>query len=365
MSVSESRVGLDSVDFSSVAVTQAPMGILLTDEQGVIRKANARAAQLFGAPRPEDLEGQRIQPSVSGNQNEPLDLPRIARAAATVSHRIYERTAFASEIKCDCTFVPMGGEDGGLLVFLQDVREKLLLENNLFQAEKLSALDTIVGGVAHELNNPLTAILGYTEYLLGRDIDPASRKYIVSILEAAQRCTAIVDSLRVFAQRNCTPKTTASVNRILEEVIGLCSYQLRIDKVDVTMELDPAIPEIPLQVREFQRVFLSVIVNAQHAFLGVTGRQKTLHVRTVLTGSGIHITFTDNGAGMSEDVRSRVFDPFFTTRSLGEGIGLGMSVAYGIVRNHQGSISVQSEEGQGSAFSIELPVPPGIPPVGS
>lgn len=345
-------------DYSGQVITHAPIGIIVTDEYGVIRQANPKAAALCGAPTPESLTGQRLHPSPTGGNSEPLDLMKIMRSAGPVSTRTYERTPFGAELKCDCTFVPLANDNGspkGLLILLLDVREKLMLESHLFQAEKLSALDTIVGGVAHELNNPLTAILGYTEYLLSRDVDPAMRKYLASIVEASQRCCAIVGNLRTFAQRQRTPKTEANLNDILDEMVALCAYQLRVDRIDVTLELDSALPPIPLQVREMQRVFLSMISNAQYALEGVEDRPRTLRIRTCLTATGIHVIFTDNGVGMPEEVRARVFDPFFTGRSQGDGIGLGLSVAYGVVRNHNGSIIAESEPGKGATFTVELP----------
>jgi len=345
-------------DYSGQVITHAPIGIIVTDEYGIIRQANPKAAVLCGAPAPEALAGQSLHPSPTGRQSEPLDLMKIMRSAGPVSTRTYERTPFGAELKCDCTFVPLANEDGspkGLLILLLDVREKLMLESHLFQAEKLSALDTIVGGVAHELNNPLTAILGYTEYLLSRDVDPSMRKYLASIIEASQRCCTIVGNLRAFAQRQRAPKTEVNLNDILDEMVALCAYQLRVDRIDVTLELDPALPAIPLQVREIQRVFLSMISNAQYALESVEDRPRTLHIRTRLTATGIHVIFRDNGVGMTEEVRTRIFDPFFTGRSQGDGIGLGLSVAYGVVRNHNGSIAVESEPGKGATFTVELP----------
>ncbi len=346
-------------DYSGQVITHAPIGIIVTDEYGIIQQANPKAAILCGAPAPEALIGQALHPVPGGKESKPLDLMKIMRSAGPVSTRTFERTPFGAELKCDCTFVPLLTESGspkGLLILLLDVREKLLLESQLFQQEKLSALDTIVSGVAHELNNPLTAILGYTEYLLSRDIDPDTRKYLSSIIEASQRCSAIVNSLRAFAQRQRTPKTLNSINDILEEMVALCAYQLRIDHIDLTLELDPALPIIHLQVREMQRVFLSIISNAQYALNLVDNRPRTLRIHTLANGPNINIVFEDNGIGMNQEVRNRVFDPFYTGRPQGEGIGMGLSVAHGVIRAHEGTITLESEPDQGTTLTISLPI---------
>ncbi len=347
-------------DYAGAVITHAPIGIILTDAQGIVRQANPKAAQLCGAPSPDALIGQHANAGKADpDLQAPMNFMELMKGGVPVTTRDSRRTPFGAELHCDCTFIPLQNEDGhpkGMLMLLLDVRNRLMLERSLFQAEKLAALDKIVGGVAHELNNPLTAILGYTEMLLADNPDSETRRRLARVNEEAQRCRKITESLHAFAQRSPMPITEMVINDVIEEIVSLSEYQLRLDEIRIELDLDDKVPSIPFQQVEMQRVILNIIVNAHRALTEVERPKRVLRISSELTGKAIRLSFVDNGCGMNEEVLRRAFDPFFSTRPQGYGIGLGLSTAYGIVREHSGKIWADSTEGEGTALMIELPV---------
>lgn len=341
----------------------APMGILTLDAEGRIQSANPRAAQLWGAPSASALRGLPIYSHDGGND----DVSRVFHIEAAQGHaaqsRIYELVSiYGQHVYAEGTLLPLPGADGqapGLLVLLLDAREKAVLEGQLRQSEKLPALVGIVGGVAHELNNPLTTILGYAEFLLTMETPGPMRARLANISEEAERCRKIVQNLLSFSVQGAKKKTRESVPRLLQEALELHRYQLDIDGIRMALETEQDLPEIPVHARELQRVFLNLLTNAHHALLQNESRERWLRVSAGRTRDSIHIRFADNGPGFSEAVGRRIFDPFFTTRPRGESLGLGLSVAFGVIQEHGGRIWFDSVEGEGATFHIELPIDQG------
>ncbi len=236
-----------------------------------------------------------------------------------------------------------------------------LVQERLLQSEKMSSVGQLVSGVAHELNNPLTGITGFAQLLLLRDdLDGAARKQIETIYGEAERASKIVSNLLTFARRRKSQKEPANVNTLLERVLELRNYDLRVRNIDVALELDPAIPETMLDANQIQQVFLNIIINAEQAMRG-DGGEGRLRIKTSVAGGQVRISFTDSGPGMGADTLRRIFDPFFTTKDAGEGTGLGLTISYGIVEEHGGRIWAESSGGRGTTFTIELPVVRGEP----
>ncbi|MBN2307864.1 MAG: PAS domain-containing protein [Candidatus Hydrogenedentes bacterium] len=341
-------------------VSHAPLGILTTDEDAVIRDANAAAASLCGVAEPNALIGLSLY-SLGEHEDDAI-YSSVARAldeGQETRSRVTLKTRFGPVLNCDVVLAPLRGAPGavtGLLVLLADVSEQLELQRNLAQAEKLSALGQIVAGVAHEFNNPLTGILGYTQYLLTAVEQPKARGRLEQIMEEAQRCRRLVQNLLSFADRGQSEKAPYNINELLREVLALYEYQLRVDRVETRLNLDPDLPNVSVAPQEVQRAFLNIISNAHLALNAASRPEPILAIRTSHDHEFAYIEFTDNGTGMSPEVAQRVFDPFFTTRRQGEGMGLGLSVAYGIVREHGGRILARSEEGEGATFTVQLPL---------
>jgi len=234
-------------------------------------------------------------------------------------------------------------------------RELEEAQNQLVQAEKMSALGLLVSGVAHELNNPLAGVVGYSQLLLRSGADERVRQGLEKINREAERCKRIVQNLQTFARKRKPQKDRVGVNGILESTLELRSYQLKVDNISVEMALDPDVPMIQADFHQLQQVFLNIVINA-HQAMKQTGRPGLLHVSTRFRDGMVTAELRDNGPGIAPEDLGRIFDPFFTTKEVGQGTGLGLSICYGIVQEHQGRIAARNGPNGGAIFSVSLPV---------
>jgi two-component system NtrC family sensor kinase len=228
-------------------------------------------------------------------------------------------------------------------------------QNQLIQSEKLSGIGEFVAGVAHELNNPLTSVMGFAELLQQSDLPEQQRRYLDVIFKSAKRCQKIVQSLLSFARRHAPERKVICVNEIVESAVEILRYQMRTSNIEVVTQLDPHLPLTEIDPHQMQQVFLNLINNARQAMEG-QARKGQLRVRTESHDDRVRITFEDNGPGIPAENLKKIFNPFFTTKEVGKGTGLGLSLCYGIVSEHGGTITPQSEEGKGATFVIEIPV---------
>ncbi len=228
-------------------------------------------------------------------------------------------------------------------------------QSRLVQSEKLSAIGQLVAGVAHELNNPLTGVLGYAQLLLRREKDPDGRRALERIDSEATRCKKIVQNLLTFARKQKTAKTLIDLNTALERALELRAYQMRLDNIEVVTELQRDLPQTMADFHQMQQAFLNIIVNA-HQAMGEVEHRGRLVLRSRAAGDRIVVELEDNGPGIPAALRERIFDPFFTTKEVGVGTGLGLSICYGIMEEHGGRITVASEPGQWTRFTVELPI---------
>jgi len=228
------------------------------------------------------------------------------------------------------------------------------VQEHLIQAEKLSALGELVTGVAHELNNPLTVILGNAELLAPRAaVDTKVQGQLGRICEAAARCQQIVKSLLSFARKQKPTQTYSDINALCESVCNLLTSQLQVSNIALEKWFDPALPKTMADTHQLQQVFVNLVTNAYQAMSSYRGRGK-LTVETKWGHGMIQIAFGDDGPGIAQEHQGKIFDPFFTTKE--QGTGLGLSIAYGIIKEHGGEIAVQSTPGVGATFLIELPI---------
>ena len=239
---------------------------------------------------------------------------------------------------------------------LRSTREQLI------RSGKLAAMGELVSGVAHEINNPLTSILGHTQLLLRRDLDLTVKESLDLVYGETQRVARIVQNLLSFAREQPPQDLPLSINETVTRTLEMRSYDLGADNVELVTILDPGKPAVFGDLQQLMQVFLNIVSNAQQAMVAAHGRGR-LEVKSSRAGGNVRVTFTDDGPGIPTDVIDRVFDPFFTTKGVGKGTGLGLSICYGIVKEHGGSISVESTPGKGSTFIVELPlaeVTPGL-----
>jgi signal transduction histidine kinase len=242
------------------------------------------------------------------------------------------------------------------------VRELEATQAQLVQAGKLSAVGQLVSGVAHELNNPLSVILGYAQLLSARDLPADLRRPVEMMLAQGGRMAKIVQSLLLFSRQRKAERGAIDVREAIEQPLSLRATQLMLSGVRVSATYGEDVPAAEGDVHQLQQVFLNLILNAEQAILGSrAGDQPVGDAIRVTTGMRVDqgqtwvvITVADNGPGISPDVLPRIFEPFFTTKKVGEGTGLGLSVSYGIIRQHGGRLGVESRPGR-TVFTIELP----------
>ncbi|MCH7838038.1 MAG: response regulator [Chloroflexi bacterium] len=253
---------------------------------------------------------------------------------------------------------PLAGsrEGSAAVVILRDVTEERLMQERLLQSEKMVSVGQLVSGVAHELNNPLTGIMGFAQLLLAREeLDDRTRNDVQTIYTEADRAAKIVQNLLSFARRKRTEKESANLNVLLERVLELRSYDLRVKNIEVELDLDPNLPQTMVDTNQIQQVFFNIIINAEQAMMSEEGRG-TLKVRSWRQQDAIRLSLQDDGPGIDDETLRRIFDPFFTTKQAGEGTGLGLTISYGIIDEHGGRIWAESRPGHGTAFIIELPI---------
>jgi two-component system NtrC family sensor kinase len=225
----------------------------------------------------------------------------------------------------------------------------------LIQSEKLSGIGEFVAGVAHELNNPLTSVMGFSELLQKADTDPQHRRYLDMIHKSSLRCQKIVQNLLSFARRHKPERKLSNINELVEGAVEILQYQMRTSNIEVVSRLDPHLPKAMVDPHQLQQVFLNIINNARQA-IEANQPKGCVRITSETAGTNVRVTFQDNGPGIPEADLSKVFDPFFTTKDAGKGTGLGLSLCYGIVKDHGGSITVRSRPGEGASFIIELPL---------
>jgi signal transduction histidine kinase len=229
------------------------------------------------------------------------------------------------------------------------------MERQLMLTERLISLGELISGVAHELNNPLTGIIGLSELLLEKDVPDDVKEDLKLIDKEVKRTASIVRSLLTFARKQESEKKPVNMNKAIEDVLKLRAYEQKVSNIEVDTRFAPDLPEVTADSFQLGQVFLNIIINAEYFMTQAHGRG-TLTVTTERDGDIVRAAFADDGPGIAPEVLPRIFDPFFTTKPLGEGTGLGLSIAYGIVAAHGGKIYAESELGKGTTFIVELPL---------
>jgi two-component system NtrC family sensor kinase len=252
--------------------------------------------------------------------------------------------------------------DEHVVIVASDVTEDRRMQERLGQSEKLSSLGQMISGIAHELNNPLASVLGFTQLLARQAGESKQAARLDLIHREARRCQRIVHNLLSFARQHEPERRQVSCNEVVQSVVSLLHYQMKVDGVRLLTELDPALPPVQGDAHQLQQVLVNLLTNATQAIQdGGMGGQ--VRVRTERSAAGgVRLFVQDDGPGVGEAVRSKIFDPFFTTKPAGRGTGLGLSLVYGIVAAHGGTIDVETQPGAGATFRIELPSASGDAP---
>ena len=248
-----------------------------------------------------------------------------------------------------------GREPGGLVFVLTDVSESRRMQQQLAQSEKMSSLGQMISGTAHELNNPLSSVLGYAQLLrIQASGDERSERRLELLQSEAERCQRIVQNLLAFARQRSPEPKPLSVNEVIQSVVSLMGYQLRTSGITLITELDSDLPAIEADAHQLQQVFVNLLTNALHAIRADSDSGR-IRVSSMRVSGGVVVEVQDDGPGIPEEIRSRIFDPFFTTKEEGKGTGLGLSIVYGIVTSHLGTIDAIVSETGGACFRMRFP----------
>jgi signal transduction histidine kinase len=253
---------------------------------------------------------------------------------------------------------PISSDDrsvNSIVVVMTDVTDSAMLQAKLMHAEKMAAVGQLVSGVAHEVNNPLTAILGFTDLLMeNTELPEGARRDLRVILQEAQRTKQIVQNLLSFARQMPPQRRPVQLNAILRRTLQLRAYDFTSHGIEVLERLDESLPEVIGDSHQLQQVFLNILNNAYDA-VRETGRVARIEIMSARSDTAVEVSFRDNGAGI--EYPDRIFDPFFTTKEVGKGTGLGLSICYGIVREHGGEIVCHNNlDSEGATFIVRLPL---------
>jgi signal transduction histidine kinase/FixJ family two-component response regulator len=339
-------------------------GVVLFDAQENVRVMNTRFQQIAGLAPEESgtlrtleglivrLEGQAAEPGafaerwrelargIEGGVREELQMARP-------SPRILERAARP--------VLDAAGRQLGRVEVYRDLTAQRIFQSKLLQTEKLAALGQMVSGIAHELSNPLTSILGYAQRLVARQDASGRTQEARQILQEAERAGAILRQLLLNARETLPERRLVSLNQVVLQAMDLQKFGLAAEKIRVELDLDPVLPFVQADPGHLQQVLMNLVGNARQA-IEQQGRGGTIRLRTKRIGQQrVHLEVEDNGPGVPRAILARIFDPFFTTKPVGVGTGLGLAIVLSVVREHGGRVHVLSSPEGGAVFQVELP----------
>jgi two-component system, NtrC family, sensor kinase len=339
-------------DFSENIVESLNVGVLAVDLDGTVEAWNSRMEQLIGVSR-NDAVGK------SFSQLLPLELVSEIEARGDEEQitGIYKyRFEYQGRlVVLNVSITPLVGKSGekiGRLLLFDDVTQRERMEEQMSQTEKLTSLGLLAAGVAHEVNTPLAVISNYIQ-MLAKQMPAGDPRHAIieKIVKQTFRASEIVNNLLNFSRTGPSELADVDVNRVVEETLSLVAHPLKTSQIQVVKQLSAGLPPVRGSANKLQQVFLNLFLNARDAMpLG-----GMLEVRTAAHNGAVEIEVVDTGNGISREHIHKIFDPFFTTKSGGRGTGLGLSVSYGIIKEHAGKIDVRSTPGRGTSFHVEFP----------
>ena len=339
-------------DFSENIVESLNVGVLAVDLDGIVESWNTRMEQLFAVLR-RDAVGRRLSSLL------PEELAQEIAARGDREHitGIYKQRLHhqGKHLTLNVSIAPLvskSNERIGRLLLFDDVTQRERMEEQMTQTEKLTSLGLLAAGVAHEVNTPLAVISNYIQMLAKQMPEGDPRQSIIDkIVKQTFRASEIVNNLLNFSRTGAAEAASVDVNRVVEETLSLVAHPLKASQIQVLKELGESLPPVHGSANKLQQVFLNLFLNARDAMPG----GGMLEVRTAAHNGSVEIEIADTGAGIPREDIHRIFDPFFTTKSNGRGTGLGLSVSYGIIKEHAGKIDVRSTPGKGTSFHVEFP----------
>jgi PAS domain S-box-containing protein len=347
-------------EFARRLMDSFPDLVVTLDAESRYTFASPQIVDLLGY-RPEDLIGKKV-----GRRTDPHDRAAMLelfedlisgrRSNGQIEYRTQHKNGTWRLFRASAR--PLHDEAGrttGVIASVRDITDQQRLQQQLIQSERLAAMGQMIAGVAHELNNPLTAILGVTELMRDQASNENAHRQLDLAHRQARRAAHIVESLLVFS-RPATPRNALlHLSDLLHRTLQLHEHSLRSNNIQVDIVARPDLPTVLGDSNQLTQVFLNLIVNAEQAIREIR-EQGTLRIRLGVVGDRVLITFQDDGVGIRRETLPRIFDPFFTTKRPGRGTGLGLSICMAIVREHNGDISAQPLPDGGSVFTVSLPI---------
>jgi len=346
-------------DFNENIVESISVGVLAVDLEDRIESWNSQMEVMYAMPRSQVLN-ERLSEVFPAEFME--DFYRVRQNPGI--HNLYKfrlQTRAGDTRIANVAIAPLVTRKFnviGRLIIVDDITERMELESQLSQAEKLSSIGLLAAGVAHEVNTPLAVISSYAQ-MLSKQINGDAKlgPLLEKITRQTFRASEIVNNLLNFSRTSATEFSAIDLNKIITETLTLLEHQLKTSRVKVETDLYPGLPLIHGNSGKLQQVFLNLFLNAKDAMAGKGG---TLHINTA-NGDSVQVNITDSGAGIEPEHINRIYDPFFTTKNVpregqARGTGLGLSVTYGIIQEHAGKIRVDSQPGQGTTFHLEFPM---------
>jgi two-component system, NtrC family, sensor kinase len=333
--------------------------IMVTEADGLILDMNHAGARMLGVSLTAETVGKHYFKDFFSEQAQWDELVAGLMRDGTVTNeetrlQALDRRSFTALISAKAEQSEPGQALAAIHFLAKDISKRQAMEKQLLLADKLSSIGQLAAGVAHEVNNPLGMILGYTQLLI-RGEEAGTQRYddLRTIEKHTRTCKTIVERLLNFARSTQTRREPGDIHQVIEEVIGLMKRPLELDNILLETDFDSRVPPLPLDKEKMRQVFMNLLVNARQAI----GKQGHIRIITRYDTEREEVTIQvmDNGCGIQPENLHRIFDPFFTTKTTGEGTGLGLSVSYGIVQDHKGQILVNSDPGKGSTFSLILP----------
>ncbi|MCX6011235.1 MAG: PAS domain S-box protein, partial [Chloroflexi bacterium] len=336
----------------------------------IIWEADEKGTFTFVSPKIKDVLGYEVNEVVGKMRTLDLIPKREARKWLKKFKEVNaKRTPFfgfeiahlhknGTYVIFETSGIPLFDSAGNLKGFVginKDITERRQMQEQLVIADRLASVGELAAGIAHELNNPLTGVIGFSQLLLDKEMPDDVRQDMQVVHNEAQRAAQVVKNLLTFARKHTAAKEKVNINDIINKVLELRAYEQKLENITVDARLDANLPEVMADYFQLQQVFLNIVINAEY-FMKEANHKGNLTIATEKVGNKIRASFADDGPGIADENLGHLFDPFFTTKEVGRGTGLGLSICHGIVAEHGGRIHVESELGKGTAFIVELAI---------
>jgi PAS domain S-box-containing protein len=345
-------------EFQRYLLESFPDLILVIDFEGRYSFVSSRIRDLLGR-EPSDLMGKKVEEQVQDQSAEFLGLYRDVSTGAKkfgfCEFGARHRDSSWRTMRANASpLFDAEGKASGVIVSVRDITVERKLEKQIIQSERLAAMGQMIGGFAHELNNPLTSIMGVAELLQEGEQPESTRKQLGVLQQQARRAADVVQNLLYFSRPPAPGRGPVNLSELVQRTLHLHAYSLRKNNITVGFLPEPSLPTVTGDSHQLMQIFLNLILNAEQAMREVRDGG-TLRIGLAKGAKSVAVTFQDDGPGIPPEVLPNIFDPFYTTKRPGRGTGLGLSICKAILREHGGEIEVSSGPGGGAVFTVTLP----------